>query len=153
MQQDINKAQRFCTHAAQRGLNRNTGWKMQTASAMKDEKPGSGGLNWRQRKKANMRRHALVDGYVAALGGADRVGTLVMVEIERCVDMTLLAEGMRAKALRGEAIDIGDLTRLEGAVSRVIRSLNIPPPGAAPPGDDAWRKFLAQHAPTDEGDG
>jgi hypothetical protein len=118
---------------------------MQTASAPKDssdgsDQPGASGLNWRQRKKANMRRRQeierrkqLVDGYVAALGGLDRVGALVRVEIERCVDMTLLAEGMRARALRGEAIDIGDLTRLEGAVSRVIRSLNLPPPGSAAP--------------------
>jgi hypothetical protein len=132
---------------------------MQTASAPKDssdgnDRPGARGLNWRQRKKANTRRKQLVDGYVAALGGLERVGALVRVEIERCVDMTLLAEGMRAKALRGEAVDIGDLTRLEGAVSRIIRSLNLPAPGAAAPGDDAWRKFLAsQHAATTGEDG
>lgn len=79
------------------------------------------------------RRQKLIDGYIAALGGLDRVSALVMVEIERCVDMTLLAEGMRARALRGEAIEISDLTRLEGTVSRVMRSLNLPPPNAAAP--------------------
>jgi len=77
------------------------------------------------------RRQKLIDDYIAALGGIDRVTALVMVEIERCVDMTLLAEGMRAKALRGEEIEIGELVRLEGALSRVLRSLNIPPPNAA----------------------
>lgn len=118
----------------------NNGLEMQASSATKDsEEPGSSGLNWRQRKKANMRRqqemqrrNQLVDGYVAALGGPDRVGPIVMTEVMRAVDMTQLAEGMRAKALRGDAIDIGELVRLEGAVSRVIRSLNLPPPGAAP---------------------
>jgi hypothetical protein len=124
---------------------------MQTAMATKDEKPGAS-LNWRQRKKVNMlrqqetqRRRELVDGYVAALGGIERVNALVRVEIERVTDMTILAEGMRAKALRGETIDIGDLVRLEGTVSRLIRSLNLPPPGSAAPSDDAWRKFLASH--------
>jgi hypothetical protein len=132
---------------------------MQTASATKDSEPGSSGLNWRQRKKANMlrqqeiqRRRELVDGWVQKLGGIERVDALQRVEIGRIVDMTLLAQDQRAKALRGEAIDIGDLVRLEGAVSRVIRSLNIPP-NAAAPADDAWRKFLASHdAATNEGD-
>ena len=85
-----------------------------------------------RRQQEIQRRRELIDGYVAALGGADRVNAIQMVEIERVVDMSLLAEAMRARALRGEAIDIGELVRLEGAVSRVIRSLNLPPPGAAP---------------------
>jgi hypothetical protein len=130
---------------------------MQTESAPKDDEPGSGGLNWRQRKKANERRQQeierrkqIVDGYVQKLGGIERVNALQRVEIERVVDMTLLAEGMRARALRGEAINIGDLVRLEGALSRVLRSLNLPPPGRAAPADDAWAKFLSDHHPTEE---
>jgi hypothetical protein len=55
-----------------------------------------------------------------------------MVEVERAASLVLLASEMREKALRGEAIEIADLTRLEGTASRVIRSLNLPPPGAAP---------------------
>jgi hypothetical protein len=110
---------------------------MQTTMATKDEKPGAS-LNWRQRKKANMRqqqeaqrRQELVDGIVQKLGGIERVDALQRVEIGRVVDMALLAEGTRAKALRGEAIDIGDMVRLEGALSRVLRSLNLPAPNAA----------------------
>src|SRR5436309_1738836 len=83
--------------------------------------------NWRHRKLENARRRQekqrrkeLIDGYVTALG-ADRISQIQMAEVMRVVDMTLLAEGMRARALRGEAIDIGDMVRLEGAVSRVIR--------------------------------
>ena len=39
-------------------------------------------------------------------------------------------------------IDIGDMIRLEGAVSRVIRSLNLPPPNAVPPGP-TFADFMA----------
>jgi hypothetical protein len=124
-----------------------------------DQPDSSGPRKWRQRKLENARRRQeierrkqLVDGYVQALG-IDRVNALVRVEIERCVDMTLLAEAMRAKALRGEAIDIGDLTRLEGAVSRVIRSLNLPPPGGAAPVQSFADYLAGQDAATNEEDG
>ena len=101
---------------------------------------------------ARGRRQQLVKAYVDALGGADHVSQIQMAEVMRVVDMTLLAQGMRTKALRGEAIDIGDLTRLEGAVSRVIRSLNLPPPGAAPV--QTFADYLAgQHAADNEGEG
>jgi hypothetical protein len=133
---------------------------MQT-SAEKEDQPDSARppRNWRHRKQENarrrhekQRRRELVDGWVQKLGGIERVDALVRVEIGRIVDMTLLAEGMRGRALRGEMVDIGNMIRLEGAISRIIRAL-VPPPGAAP-GDDAWRKFLAsQHAATNEGDG
>ena len=134
---------------------------MQSSAAKEDQPDSTRPRNWRHRKLENARRRQetqrrkdLTDGYVQALGGPDRINALQRVEIERAVDMSLLAEGMRARALRGEAIDIGDLTRLEGAVSRVVRSLNLPPPGSAAPGDDAWRKFLAsQHAATTGEDG
>jgi hypothetical protein len=124
---------------------------LSNAVALETDKPPGAGLNWRHRK----RRKALIDGYVHALGGIERVNALQRVEIDRCVDMTLLAEAMRGRALRGEAIDIGDLTRLEGAVSRVIRSLNLPAPGTAAPPAQAWQDFLASHQPaaTNEGDG
>jgi hypothetical protein len=125
---------------------------MQTV--MKDsEEPGVSGLNWRQRQKANPRRQ-LVNVYARALGGRGSVTALQMVEIERAASLTLLAQDMRAKALRGETIDIGDMVRLEGALSRVLRSLNLPPPGSAAPADDAFAKFLAsQHAATTGEDG
>jgi hypothetical protein len=126
-------------------------------TAQQDGQPSGGGLNWRQRKKATVRRQQLVAGYVAALGGADRISPIQMAEVMRAVDMTLLAEGMRAKALRGEAIDIGSMVRLEGAVSRVIRSLNLPPPGSAAPVQtlqDHFRKRAAERADAQpQGDG
>jgi hypothetical protein len=135
---------------------------MQTASAPKDgDQPGASGLNWRQRKKANMRRQQemqrrkeLVDGYVQALGGIARVSAIQLEDIHRCVDLVLMAREMRA-AVRQGAAKVSDLTRLEGAADRAVRRLCLPVPGkAAAPSDDAWRKFLAsQHAATTGEDG
>ena len=56
-----------------------------------------------------------------------------MVEIERAASLTLLAQNMRAAALRGEAIEISDLTRLEGTLDRAIRRLGIKPGATAAP--------------------
>jgi hypothetical protein len=110
---------------------------MQTASATKDgDQPGSGYRNWRHRKKAialrqqeAQRRRELVDGYVAALGGADRVSAIQMQDIERAADLVMLARDMRASVRQGTA-KISDLTRLEGAADRAVRRLNLPPPKA-----------------------
>jgi hypothetical protein len=66
-----------------------------------------------------------VNSYVQALGG--RVSPVQMVEIERAASLTLLAQNMRAAALRGEAIEISDLTRLDGTLDRAIRRLGIKP--------------------------
>jgi hypothetical protein len=129
---------------------------MQTATKEDSERSDSSSpRNWRRRKQEIKRRQQLVDGYVAALGGHARVTAIQAQDIERAVDMTLLALDMRARALRGDKVAITDLTRLEGAADRAVRRLNLPVPNTAAPGDDAWRKFLAsQHvATTDEGDG
>jgi hypothetical protein len=112
------------------------------STAAKEDQPDSARppRNWRHRKQENARRRQetarrqqFVEGCITALGGPNRVTALQMVEIERAASLTLLAQDVRAKALRGETIDIGDMVRLEGALSRVLRSLNIPPPNAAAP--------------------
>ena len=123
---------------------------MQTASD--SDEPGSGGLNWRQRKKADMRGQ-LVNAYVRALGGRSRVTVIQLQDVERCVDLVLLAKTARAELAAGKTT-INDVVKLEGAADRAVRRLCLPTSGRAAPGDDAWRKFLAsQHATTDEGDG
>ena len=78
-----------------------------------------------------------------------------MVEIERAASLTLLAQNMRAAALRGEAIEISDLTRLEGTLDRAIRRLGIKAGAAAAPAQ-TLQDFLAGHqhaATTAEEDG
>jgi hypothetical protein len=104
---------------------------MQTAATPKDsDRPGSGGLNWRQRKKLIAQRRLLVDAYVQALGGSTRANPIVMTDIERAVDLVILAREMRAAVRQGTA-KISDLTRLEGAADRAVRRLNLRPPKAA----------------------
>ena len=100
-------------------------------------------------------RGQLVNAYVRALGGRARVTAIQLQDVERAVDLVLLAKTARAELAAGKTT-INDVVKLEGASDRAVRRLNLPPPGsAAAPGDEAWRKFLAsQHAaPTDEGDG
>jgi hypothetical protein len=112
-------------------------------SAQQDDQPGSAPLNWRQRKKLVARRKQLeeesaarkpqlIAAFVQALGGRDRIGPLVMLDIERAVDLTLIAAEQRAAVRLGTA-KLADLTRLEGAADRAIRRLGLPPPGSAAP--------------------
>jgi hypothetical protein len=126
---------------------------MQSSAAKEDQPDSTKPRNWRHRKLENARRRQeklcrqqFVEGCITALGG--RITALQMVEIERAASLTLLAQDIRARALRGETIDIGDMVRLEGALSRVLRSLNLPPPNAAAP-VQTLQDFLASH----EGDG
>jgi hypothetical protein len=106
--------------------------------------------NWRHRKADIARRQALaeealarqqqsmtwrqdlIDSYITALGGPDRVTAIQRQDCERCADMTALALNMRRRALRGDpSVKIDDLTRLEGACDRARRRLALPAPGAA----------------------
>jgi hypothetical protein len=116
-------------------------------------RPGAGRPVGSKTQTARMvMREQLVAAYVEALGGTDRVGPIVMQDVERAVDLVLLAREMRAAVRQGTA-KISDLTRLEGAADRAVRRLNLKPgAAAAAPADDAWGKFLADHHPA-EGDG
>jgi hypothetical protein len=77
-------------------------------------------------------REKLITAYVGALGGADRVGPIVMQDVERAVDLVMLARDMRAAVRQGTA-QVSDLTRLEGAADRAVRRLNLPAPGSTVP--------------------
>jgi hypothetical protein len=122
---------------------------MQTASAPKDsDQPGASALNWRQRKKATMRRQQemqrrqeMVAGYIAALGGADRISPIQMADIERAADLVMLARDMRA-AVRAGTARVSHLTTLESTADRAVRRLNLPPPGSAAP---TISQYLAAH--------
>jgi hypothetical protein len=81
---------------------------------------------------ARGRRQQLVAAYVEALGGKARMTAIQAQDVERAVDLVLLAREMRASVRQGAA-KISDLTRLEGAADRAVRRLNLPPSGSAAP--------------------
>jgi hypothetical protein len=70
--------------------------------------------------------------YSDALGGPDKVSAATMNDIVRAVDLVVTAERARADALRGKDVDLGDLTRLEGAADRAVRRPGIKPGAATP---------------------
>jgi hypothetical protein len=79
------------------------------------------------RSSHGRRRRDLIRDYVTALGGAEKVPPATMNDITRAADLVALAEKTRADALRGDAVDMGDLVRLEGAADRAVRRLAIKP--------------------------
>jgi hypothetical protein len=100
-------------------------------------------LHWRQRKKLVARRRqleeesaarkpAMIAAYVEALGG--NVTEIQKADIERAVDLTLIAAEMRTAVRLGTA-KVSQLTTLEGHADRARRRLNLPgdDPGSAAP--------------------
>jgi hypothetical protein len=93
------------------------------------------------RSSAGRRRRDLIRGYITALGGPEKVSPAMMNDITRAADLIVIAEQKRAEALRGVAVDMGDLIRLEGAADRAVRRLAIKP-GAQPAGP-TLQEYLA----------
>jgi hypothetical protein len=77
-------------------------------------------------------REKLIAAYADAIGGNACANPIVMQDVERAADLTLLAREMRAAVHQGTA-KVSDLTRLEGAADRAVRRLNLPVPNAAAP--------------------
>ena len=98
--------------------------------------------------RGGRQRQQMIDDLVAALGGPERVTALLMRDIARVADLMALCEQERAKALRGEAVSIANLSRLEGSCDRAVRRLRLPPPNAAAP-VPTLAEYLAQRT-TDE---
>jgi hypothetical protein len=99
------------------------------------------------------RRQKLIDNFITALGGPDRITPLQRIEAERCASLTILVEQMRARALSGESVDPADLSRMESTWDRAIRRLNLPAPGSVAP-VQTLADYLAGRSPApDDGDG
>jgi hypothetical protein len=79
------------------------------------------------------RRRDLIRTYIAALGGESKISPATLNDVARAADLVVLSEMKRADALRGVAIDMGDLIRLEGAADRAVRRLAIKPGTPAGP--------------------
>jgi hypothetical protein len=69
---------------------------------------------------------ALTAAFRAALGAAAE-DPIVSIAIMRAAELTMLAEGHRAKAIRGEPITVDELLRIEAAADRAVRRLGIRP--------------------------
>ena len=119
---------------------------MQTSTATKDNDQTDSGSprNWRRRKQENARRRQLVAAYVAALGGSASVTAIQTQDIERTVDLVLLARAARAKLSAGEA-SVNDVVKLENAADRAVRRLKLPASGTAAP-VQTLQDYLAQRA-------
>jgi hypothetical protein len=72
------------------------------------------------RSKLMRRRRDLIALFTAEIGEVTATG---MLEVIRAADATAIAENYRARALRGEAIVLDDLVRLENAAARAVKAL------------------------------
>jgi hypothetical protein len=97
------------------------------------------------RSKEAARIRVLKAGLRAKLPDAVRDDPVIEAGITRAAELVMLAEQKRAAMIRGEAVDLGDLIRLEGAARRAITDLHLtqPPERAAPAGMDALRAHVA----------
>ena len=70
--------------------------------------------------------HALVE----QLGGREAISEAKLLEVTRAADLVVAAEDLRARSLRGEAIDLLGLVRLEN--SRLVPYAHLAASAAAP---------------------
>jgi len=121
-----------------------------------DYPPSRGGILDGRTRRARRRRQ-LIAAYSNALGGDAALTEGQRVDIRKAAELTALAEDCRALAMQEGTASAGAISvmvRLESSSARAVRALRLPAPNAAAPGDDAWRKFLAdQHAATTGEDG
>lgn len=81
------------------------------------------------------RQRTLVNAFILALGGLDRVSAVQMADIKGAAELVALAEATRSRIMRAGATGPGELTaliRLEGTASRAQRALGIKPGASAP---------------------
>jgi hypothetical protein len=91
------------------------------------------------------RRRELIEIYMVALGGPAAVAGRLVVDVRRAAELVTLAEAERAKAMRGEPVDLSSLIRIEGAADRAVRRLGIKP-GADQPKPKTLAEYAAQRA-------
>ncbi len=99
------------------------------------------------RSRLMRRRRDLIAIFVADLGGDAAVTPSLMVSVTRAADAVAIAESHRSRALRGEAINLDDLVRVENIASRAVKALGIKPGagGAKPP---SLSDYLASRKPS-----
>jgi len=99
------------------------------------------------RTPGGRRRLDLLEELVMAAGGWNAVSNLWLADARRVVELTGLCEEARSAALKGGAVDLIGLSRLEGVADRARRRLALP--AAAGPkatGADVVQAYLRQRA-------
>ena len=89
------------------------------------------------------------EAYAAGLGGWRALSDMQAANVRRAAELGALAEQARADALKTGNIDPATLVKLDGAASRALRSLAIPPGGTKPDAHVPLREKLAQLAAAD----
>ena len=85
----------------------------------------------------------LTAGFLAQLGAAAD-DPIVRLQVARAAELTMLAETARAKAIRGEAVDLDRLIRLESTCTRAVRALHLPA-ARRESNQPILQTYLAQH--------
>lgn len=114
------------------------------ANPIADRKPSKGGAV-DGRTLVARRRRELIDIYTSALGGAASLSEGQRLDIRRAAELVTLAEAERAKAMRGEPVDLSALIRVEGAADRAVRRLGIKP-GSTQPKPESIAEYAARRA-------
>jgi len=77
------------------------------------------------RSREGVRVRVLTAGFRAALGGP--TGALMELAIARASELVVIAEGVRARAVRGEPVDLDMVVKVENAARRAVADLGIKP--------------------------
>jgi hypothetical protein len=99
------------------------------------------------RSRIARRVKELVADYTVRLGG--NVGAAALAEIMRAAESVVIAEELRAKALRGEPVDMAELNKANGVAARSVKALGIKSKASGP--TVSARDYLAAAA-ADEGE-
>jgi hypothetical protein len=83
----------------------------------------TGGLDGRT--FAARRISELAQTYTAALGGTDAVDAMQREMVLKAAQLTVAAEEMRRRSLKGEAVDVASLVKLENLAGRAVKALNL----------------------------
>jgi len=63
--------------------------------------------------------------YTAAMGGGEGLTAIDRENILKAAQLTVAAEDMRRRSLKGEEIDLASLIKLENLAARAVRALNL----------------------------
>jgi hypothetical protein len=76
-----------------------------------------------QRTKPALQVKAKVAAYTARLGGtADAV---LLAACHKAAELAVIAEGLRAKQLRGDSVDLSEMAKAQGLADRAERALGL----------------------------